>query len=863
MATKLFLAALLLVTSVVAHAAEPPDLLTEAEAKARAQRVSNVTYGVHLTFRAKSEKYGGTATLNFDLAGAPADLRVDFRSAGVKSVTINGAKQEKTGADGVKIVLPARALKAGGNAVTVEYENGYDRSASGVHHFLDPVDQREYLYTDFEPYYAHRLIPCFDQPDIKAKYTLSVTAPKGWEVIGNSPETRSAPDGDAIRHELEETPPLPTYIFFVAAGPYAKFVDAKSKLPSRLYMRQSMKQYTNAEDIFDTTRRGMAFFQEYFSTPYPFKKYDQLFVPEFNSGAMENAGAVTFNERYLHRHTPNRLELHGRAGTILHEMAHMWFGDLVTMRWWDGLWLNESFATILASVALEKATRYTEAFEVFLLQGKARAYWQDQLPTTHPVDGPVVDTDTAFSNFDGITYGKGASMLKQLSFLVGEKAFKDGLARYFKKHAWKNTEINDFLAAISEASGRDLTGWADLQLRSSGVNTVSVKVEERAGRVTAVWLEQGPGNADAKLRPHRLQVAAYHADKNGRPRRHRIATVELAGARTRVRELEGAPAYAFVWPNHGDFAYVKVALDPRSRDFALKHLDKLPDGLTRRGVWLTLWEMVRDAQLAPKSFIETFLAKAPLEPDAMTIEQLMSRVETALERYMKEGPDPMQERVFQLAWAQLVRAPAGSDLQRTWFDVAATSPTKADSLAKLEELLDGKASFRGLVLDQDKRWKLVATLSARGRPGTTARIAAELKRDPTDMGQRNAVIAEAAAPDPEVKKKVFKRIEEDRTVSLDLLKAAMSSFHQPHAPELSKAYVHRFFEAIPKLRTNGEQELNEAFVERMYPHFVFDPEVIQRTENFLAANAGMGDDLKKPLKNGADELRRALAVRAK
>ena len=843
------------------EAKELPDLLTELEAKARGKCLSKVSYDVKIVTHEKAADYQGVVTIAFTLDAATTDLRADFRSsAGLGKLTVNGTVVDKPVFDGVHFVLPHAALKAGANTAVVEFKNAYDHTGSGFHLFLDPEDQREYVFTDFEPYAAHRFIPCFDQPDLKASFTLHVTAPRGWEVICNAPETRSGPDGDGILHEFEPTLPLSTYLLFCGVGPWAKFTDPKAKIPSRIFCRQAMKQYVDADVLFDTTRRGLAFYGQYFGTPYAFKKYDQLMVPEFNSGAMENAGAVTFHERHLFRHAPTRMELHDRANTVLHEMAHMWFGDLVTMRWWDGLWLNESFATYVCLLALTRATPYTEAFELFLSDDKARAYLADQRPTTHPVEANVTDTDTAFSNFDGITYGKGASLLKQLEFVMGSANFQKGLAIYFKKHAFGNTEIADFFAAMSEAAGHDLTAWAELQFHTTGVNGLKVRCDEKGPRVTAFWLEQEAGNGDGKVKDHRVMVAAYHARKNGSLQLHKVVTVTLTGAKTRVLELEGTTPYAFVWPNHSDQAYLKVALDARSLEFALARLETITDGLTRRGVWQTLVEMTRDGRLAPERFVETFMRAAPRENDPKIVAALFSRLHECLDHYISKDNDAWNEKVHQVAYHEMERAAAGSDFQKTWFELAADTATSAPSLARLAELLDGKRTVKGLVLDQDKRWSLVTRLAERGAADARARIAAQLKADPSDTGQKNGLTAEAALPDEKAKAAAWKRITDGRE-SLGSLKALMEGFHQPNQAELSRPYVSKYFEAIPKLTSGGEQELNQAFARYTFPHYVHDPAVLEQTRAFLAAHPDLSDDVKRPILNEADELRRALAVR--
>jgi aminopeptidase N len=847
------------------EAAGPPDVLTESGARSRAARVSRVSYDLWIRLAEGSESYEGRARLRFDLAGAPAPLEIDFRSKGVRKLRVNGRDAGGGAASGVRLSLPAAELVRGPNTVEVEYTNAFDRSGTGVHRFVDPVDRREYVFTDFEPYYAHRWFPCFDQPDLKATFRLTVEAPRGWHVVSNGPATAASERGTRVTHEFRQTPPLPTYLMFLAAGRFAQFVDRRARIPSRIFARATMARHVDVQDIFDVTRRGLAFYERYFSTPYPFAKYDQLFVPEFASGAMENPGAVTFNERYLFRHRPSRLDRHNRANVILHEMAHMWFGDLVTMRWWDDLWLNESFATYMACVALAAATPYREAFDVFLQKQKARAYWQDQLPTTHPVSAPVPNTDTAFSNFDGITYGKGAACLKQLAFLVGEKAFREGLSDYFRRHAWGNTEIRDFFAALARAHGRDLSAWSAAHVESAGVNDLAVRLGLKDGNVSACTVEQSPDGATARLRPHRVELVAYTRPK-GAPGLTPVLRIPLSieGSSTPVPGLIGAPAPAFVWPNAGDQAYARVFLDPGSVAFARHHLDELPDGLVRRGVWMTLWEMVRDAKLSPDDYLATFAAKAPLDGDATLVEGLFGNVKHALGRYVGDRMDEASGAIHDAARRRLERSSPGSDLQKAWFELSADTAVSPEALAWLEALLDGRIRPpAGISLDPEKRWQIVTRLSVRGRPRARERIEAERKRDPTDLGEKRALTAEAALPDPVVKEAVWTRVLEDRKTSIDQISAAMAGFHQPNQSALSRAFVARFFESIPRILSAGEQELNENYVESMFPAYVVDAAVLSRAQAYLKDNPGLSDDLRKPLVNAADELARTLRIRTR
>ncbi|WP_419608751.1 M1 family metallopeptidase [Thiolapillus sp.] len=426
---------------------------------------------------------------------------------------------------------------------------------------VDPVDNREYFFSHFEPFWANRLFPCFDQPDLKASFSVTVEAPDDWQIISNTLATKTG-NGDLSRHEFARSRRFSTYLFALVGGPFAVFEDRRARIPSRLFSTQSMSAYVDAENIFEVTRQGFDFYGKYFGIPYPFGKYDQIFVPHFNAGAMENVAAVVIKEdAYLYRETPLPSRMQKRANTILHEMAHMWFGDIVTMRWWNDLWLNESFATFMSYLAQVEGTPDKHAWQQFSSSMKNWAYWQDQLPTTHPIETRVEDTLSTFDNFDGITYGKGASVLKQLAFYVGSEAFRKGVSSYLKKHAWKNAERKDFTDAIGQAAGMNLDGWTKLWLQKSGINTLVADYDVDAqGRISRFELLQGKGNGDAVLRPHRLQVALFH-DREGKPGLEKTVTVNVTGERTAVDDLVGEPAPDFVYPNYGDHAYAKFYLD--------------------------------------------------------------------------------------------------------------------------------------------------------------------------------------------------------------------------------------------------------------------------------------------------------------
>jgi aminopeptidase N len=681
--------------------------------------------------------------------------------------------------------------------------------------------------------------------------------------VANTFEERSLVEGTEVRRVFRPTPRLSSYLLFLALGPYAMVEDQQARIPSRLFARQSMARYLDPDEIFELTRAGLEFYEDYYGVPYPFEKYDQLFVPEFNPGGMENPAAVTFHEMALFRHEPSERERGRRADVILHEMAHMWFGDLVTMRWWDGLWLNESFATFMAAHAQAKATRFDDAWEEFLTADKAWALWQDQLPTTHPIAGAAPDTDMAFANFDGITYGKGASVLKQLARFVGEENFRCGVQSYMRKYAWGNTDLPDFFAELGEAAGMDLSEWSRLHIETAGVNTLQPHLEVADGKIRLLELEQLEGNGDRVLRPQRLEVALYPATADGSLGQPHVLPVSVSGARTAVEAAAGLPVPAFIWANHDDHAYLRVLLDPASLDFVRQNLERLPHSRTRRAVWLTLWEMVREGRLAPAAYLDTFLVKSPLEPNAKVQQGQFRNALTAVNHYLFEAArEAYQGRLNALAWRQAEAAAPGSDAQKEWLDLAIDTSAEEGGLGRLAGLLDGAGSLTGLEMHPERRWNVVVRLCAYGHPGASDRVANELLLDGTDLGRRQALRAETSLPDLARKEALWKRCLEDRRTSGSDLRVGLSGLHWSHQEQLSRQFVERYFTAIQEVRATRDQEFANAFAELCFPANVHEFDVVRKLNAYIGAHPDLPGDLRKILLNLTDEMLRCLRLRA-
>ncbi|MCC7136795.1 MAG: aminopeptidase N [Planctomycetes bacterium] len=835
--------------------------LSKAEAARRKAQVARVDYALDLVLPEKSASYRGEVTVDCDLGRHRDGLFLDFQGRKIVSATVNGAPASLTVA-AHRIALPEATLVEGRNTIVVAFENDFDQDGSGLYKAVDPADGREYVFSDCEPFNANRFFPCFDQPDLKATYAVTVTAPADWVVVANGSETAAEDVAEGRRHRFARTERFSTYVVAVCAGPYKVWTDETARIPSRLLARQSMAPYVDVDEIFELTRQGFDFFEGYFGIPYPYGKYDQVFVPDYNMGAMENVACVVHSDRMLHRHAATERERRGRAVTILHEMAHMWFGDLVTMEWWDDLWLNESFATYLATLALVRATRFKDGFEAFRQDEKRWAYWQDELPTTHPIATEVADTVNAFTNFDGITYGKGASVLKQLSFYAGEESFRAGVAAYLRANAGGNARCADFLAAIGEASRKDLDAWSKAWLKTSGVNGLVPEVHVEGGRIKEVRITQTPGNGDGVLRPHRVRVAVYGAGPGGDPFLSKASDVTVEGREATVDGLVGVESPVFVLVNHEDHAYAKAYLDPASLAYATENLERLPGAMLRTEIWSTVHMMVRDQQAPPTAFVDLFVAKAGLETNDKLVSALHRQVKSVLDLYLPDARRPAAvAAVNEVALEQARRAPAGSDLAKAWFDVMSSTSETPAALDRLVALLEGRETIEGLTLDPERRWGLVTRLCAFAHPRAEALWGKEKAADPSERGERAAFRARVARPDPKAKDEAWARFRggADR---LDLLREGMGAFHWPHQREVLRPYAQRYFDDLAPATSGRDLHFGAAFVNALYPGFHVEPATVEKSKAFLATRGDLPAHLRRGLIERTAEVERALKVRA-
>ncbi len=845
--------------SVIPVSGPARDVLTRLEAADRQARIRDVHYDLMFDLVAGSAAYAGRATITFEVLPGDSPIWLDA-TGGDPFVTFNGRALPGT-VHGHRIMLPGD-LATGPARVEVDYRNRYDHTGDGFHRFVDPEDGTEYVYSNFQPFDAHRLFPCFDQPDIKATYQLTVDAPADWAVVSATRATVERLADGRRRHRFERTPRFSTYLLPLIAGHWHAVREEQDGISLGLYARRSMARLVEREaaELFEVTRQGFRFYSELFDQPFPFDKYDQLFVPEFNAGAMENVGAVTFHDSFLFRDPPTEPERLTRAEVVLHELAHMWFGDLVTMRWWDDLWLNESFATYLSFLALDEATRFSAAWRRFNGVLKPLAYRDDQLVTTHPIASDVADTDEAELGFDGITYEKGASVLKQLVATIGRRQFRDGIRAYFRRHAWDNASFAEFLDALGSGAHIDLHEWARLWIRTASLNTIETRWTAVDGRITQMTLHQTAPAAHPTLRPHAMTIALVDPALGGDAVTTQQATV--TGEVATVPAVVGLPAPAFVFPNHGDHDYAKVILDPISLAFARQRLAQLHDPLLRQLTWSALWDMVRDARIRSTEYLAMVRDEAPAERDVALLDAILDQGVACLRRYVPESMRNAESRALVTTALTVLHAGGAEDDRRLWLRLAIASAASRDDVQVLLDIVDGVGDLHDLPIDQEMRWQLAVRQAALGLPGAGERIAAERGRDRSDRGQRQAIRAEVARPDADAKLEAWRRIHDEGYGSDYLTRAALSGFQWHHQRELLEPFREPFFEEVRQVYRDRDLGYARSYLGALFPAAWAEAEVVGRAQRLLRDLQPDEVQLRRHLLEMCDDLERTIRVRA-
>ncbi|MGJ9716373.1 aminopeptidase N [Actinotignum sp. GS-2025b] len=789
--------------------------LTRAEAAERAQIVATQNYRIELDLTTGEETFAAVTEIDFE-ATPGADTFLDLIAKSVERVVLNGAELDPASYQDSRLPLPNLAAQ---NTVRVESTQYYSRTGEGLHRYVDPADGEVYLYSQFEVADARRVFANFEQPDLKANFTFTVTAPENWKVFSVSPTPEPVALGEGkARWDFTPTERLSTYLVAIVAGPYEGVegepfhsIDGRD-IPLGVYARKSLAPYLDADEIFTITRQGFEYYEANYGHPYPFRKYDQVFCPEYNAGAMEHPGLVTIVETYVFRTKPTGAIIDRRTITILHEQAHMWFGDLVTMKWWDDLWLNESFAEFMSHLAAANNTRWKDAWTTFLASEKTWAIQQDQLPSTHPIAADIRDLEDVLVNFDGITYGKGASVLKQLVAYVGQEQFLAGVRAYIAKHKWGNATLTDLLTELEASSGRDLKEWTRVWLEESGVNTLRPEVEASGGVIDRLTVVQS-NDANSSLRPHRIRIAGYDLDGDGL-RCVKSEWVDIAGERTEIASFKGAERPDLILLNSQDWGYAKIRFDADSFRVALENLEKFDNHLDRSVVVFAAMDMMRDGELDAHTYADIALAVLADETDGTVLRVVLGSLHSAVELYSNpatrtEFAAAVSERIFELA---LTAAP-GSDRQLQLMGAAMRRAVSEEQLGLIAGWRDGVAVPEGYDVDQEVRWNILIALAANGR-ADQADIDAEFARDSSSFGQIFAAQAEGALPDSAAKEKVWEEIvhPETNTRQRNLALGTGRS-----SAESVRAYAEKYFAVAKDMWDNNSVEIASNMLEYAYP----------------------------------------------
>ena len=846
--------------------------ITRTETAERSRLVQVDDYDVSLDLTRGGEVFGSVSVIRFRCAEPGASTYVDLIAKEVREIVLNGVPVDGACADGGRIELTGLAER---NELRVVADCGYASDGAGMHRAVDSADSRVYTYTNCEPAEARKVFANFEQPDLKAAFTFHVTAPAHWTVLSNqpAPEPERAGEGGQGREggantavwHFPPTPRISTYLTAVAAGEYHLVTDVHTTpggqvIPLGLACRASLAKHLDAGDVFTVTRQGFDFYERLFGTGYPFAKYDQVFVPEFAGGAMENVACVTISEQFLFRSKVTDLMYETRAMVILHEMAHMWFGDLVTMKWWDDLWLNESFAEFCAYLSTAEATRFTDAWTTFANFRKAGGYLQDKMPSTHPIAADVATLTEAIANFDGISYAKGASVLKQLVAYVGRASFFDGIHAYLAEHGWANATLADLLRALTASSGRSLADWSHLWLETAGPNTLRPEFEVGSdGAFTSFAVLQEAPAEHPTLRPHHIAIGLYDRADGALTRTRRIE-VDVAGERTPVPELAGTAQPDLVLLNDDDLGYALVRFDPRSLATLTDGIGEFTDSLARAVCWSAAADMVQEAELSLPAFVRLLAVGMGSEPSVSVLQTL----HMLTSRLLRSMADPVwvvegKEQLATAGVGLLRSAEPGSDHQLAWAQLLSWTATTPDQLDLLAGLLDGSTEVPGLAVDTELRWALLERLAATGRTGD-AEIDAELERDATDAGRRHAAAARAAVPDAEHKEAAWALLAESDDLGVEGVIEVSRGFNQSEQAELLAPYAERYLATLPAIWSSRGEFFRNLLGQLMFPYPAVSPELVERLDAFLAEDRDPG--LARVVIEARDRAQRALRSRA-
>ena len=844
-----------------------PANITRDEADSRSRLLTLSRYQVTIDLTGSPSTFTSTSTITFT-SGA-GSTRVDLIADSIVDATLDDTPLDTASYNGERLDFE---VAEGEHVLAITAVCRYSNTGEGLHRFVDPVDSRVYLYTQLEVADARRVFACFDQPDLKASFEFSVIAPAHWTVLSNSPEVEPIVAGELGRWVFAPTPPISTYITALIAGEYhtvrSSYRGREAEIPFSLSCRASMAPHLDADRIFATTSRGFDVLEEHFGEPYPFTDYAQIFVPEFNAGAMENAGCVTIRDEYLYRSRVTAAAYESRDNTILHELAHMWFGDLVTMTWWDDLWLNESFAEWASHFAQDEIRKVhggEDPWATFCNQRKTWAYRQDQLPSTHPIAADMVDLEAVELNFDGITYAKGASALRQLVAFVGIEPFLAGVRTYFARHAWGNTQLSDLLRALEESSGRDLAFFTGQWLQTAGVNTLTSDFElDERGRFTRFAVVQHATDQWPTLRRHRIGIGCYDPTDEGIERVHRVE-LDIDGERTEVPALVGVPAPAVVLLNDGDLSYAKIRID-LGLDVVVDRIHEFRDPVARALLWGATWDMCRDAQLTASDYVDLVVRGVAVETDLTAVTAVLAQAETAVRYYTPTHQRPGVASRWTAGLVRLLKdAEPGSDHQLALVRALATSLTTPAGANLLRAWLAGEEVPAGLIVDTDLRWRFVTQLAQLGGLDD-ADIAAELARDNTATGAEKAAGARAARPDDEGKAEAWRLAIEDASVTNATHTQICAYFWAPDQEVVLKPYVDTWFEVMGDIAAQrngwGQRSLaiRKNVGELLFPRPFGDHALVARIDEWMAETE-LTDSVRRMVSERRDDVVRALRCR--
>jgi aminopeptidase N len=849
--------------NTIAASRDSEGRLTEAYARYRSQLVSDVAYELFFDLDGFARQFLGRTMIHFELKELADNLSVDFSGGVIDKLRLNGRDIEPD-YNGHFINLPREFLRKGPNSIILSYRQPYSSDGAGVHRFTDPEDGRVYVFSHFEPYDANRAFPCFDQPDLKARFTLEVKAPKDWQIVSAKRETGIQQLDDGRLWSFPQSECFSTYIFPLHGGQFQVWENRSGKVPLRLFARQSMSRHVNIDDWFGFTQIGLDFFGAYFAMPLPYEKYDQLIVPEFNIGGMENVGAVTYNERYIKRGEYTAEDRETLADVILHELSHMWLGDLVTPDWWNGLWLKESFATYMASVALASGTEFEHAWHTFFSGSKQRAYEADQWVTTHPIEVPVEDTRDAFAHFDAITYQKGSSVLTQFAHFVGQDKFRDAIRLYLQRYAGQATSLDDFIEVVSEVSGKSLSGWVNDWLKTAGLNTIQASWEDRSGKITSMALLQSAPRSHPVLREHRLQLGLYDLHDQSEEIRARTLPVTISGQASQIQALVGDKTPDLVFPNVDDWGYIKVSLDAKSLQTLKGKLRNFSDPFLKSMLWQTLWDMAQDATLPLNQYADLVRNHLPDERDRRIVRQVTASAIATLSILFRLQPSAQKalasygNYLESLAWQQVNSNDPGSDLQKLWLDAYTGLAHTPRGLTQLRELMDERV-HRHIDVDQDRRWQIVAKLNEFDFEDAEEVAEAESSGDGSDAGQRMFIATLAGRPDMEMKVEWLDEIQfRKSTLPLARKRAAMQRLFPAHQQGFHQELAEEILKSLP-----GVSDLNSdsflASYAQLIPVFA-TPDCSALLEKYIRSSKGLHPILAKRLKVARQENERMIAI---